>query len=85
MRDAATLDRIGEGADHRVLADKLIEGLRAIFAGEDSVGGTGFRRCSGCRRGFTEHRRLALGLQLGCTQRLVLGDVGGGIGHARLM
>jgi hypothetical protein len=35
-------DRVGEGAHHRLLADQLVEALRAVFAGEDAVGLRGF-------------------------------------------
>ena len=38
MGDPAALDGIAERRDHRVLADQLVEGLRAVFAGEHAVG-----------------------------------------------
>ena len=37
MSNAATLDRIGERLHHRVLADQLGKGLRAIFARQHAV------------------------------------------------
>ena len=42
MGKPVALDRIGQGLDHRLLADQLIEALRAVFAGEDAVGLGGF-------------------------------------------
>jgi hypothetical protein len=38
VSEAVALDRVAEGADHRVLPDQLREALGAIFAGEDPVG-----------------------------------------------
>ena len=38
MRDPPALDRIGERLHHRVLADQLGKGLRAVFAGEHAIG-----------------------------------------------
>ncbi len=73
MRQPLALDRVGERAHHRLLADQLGEGLRAVLAGEHAVGLRGFarrrlrRRRSGRRRlgGAAEQRRLARGLELG--------------------
>ena len=38
MGDPAALDRVGERLHHRVLADQLGEGLRAIFARQHAIG-----------------------------------------------
>ncbi len=37
MGNPAALDRVAQRLHHRVLADQLGEGLRAIFAGEDAI------------------------------------------------
>ena len=44
--DAAGGEGVGQGADHRLLADQVLEALRPVFAGEDGVGvdGDGRRR-----------------------------------------
>ncbi len=45
MGNAPALDRIGEGLDHRILANQLGEGLRTVFARENAIG----RGCGGLR------------------------------------
>ena len=43
LRDAAGLEGIRQGADHRLLADQILEGARAVFAGQDAIGRAGSR------------------------------------------
>ena len=38
LRDAAGLERVRERAHHRVLADQVVEGRRAVFARQHAVG-----------------------------------------------
>ena len=38
VRDASGPERVGERADHRLLADKVLEPGRPVFAGEDLIG-----------------------------------------------
>ena len=46
MGDAAGGDRVRQGADHRLLADQLGEGLRPVFAGEHAIGGRRVAHCT---------------------------------------
>src|SRR5439155_27050896 len=43
MGQPPALDRIGERLHHSILPNQLVEALRAIFAGEDSVVLAGYR------------------------------------------
>ena len=43
LRDAAGLEGVRQGADHRLLADQVLEGARAVFAGQNPVGRAGSR------------------------------------------
>ena len=54
LRDAAGLERVGERAHHRVLADQVVEGRRAVFARQHAVAG---RRRSRRRRWSSFSRR----------------------------
>ena len=38
LRDAPGFERIGQRANHRLLADQIVKILRAIFAGEHAIG-----------------------------------------------
>src|SRR6185312_7293143 len=58
LRDAAAVEGVGDGADHRLLADQVLERGRAVFAREDAVAalGRGGTR-TGRVRGFA-HRDI---------------------------
>ena len=43
LRDPAALEGVPQRAHHRILADQIVEGLRAVFAREDEIG-----LCFGC-------------------------------------
>ena len=55
LRNPIRLKGVFQRAHHRVLADQIDECLRAVFAGEDLIGGgvghVHFQRQSGLRRG----------------------------------
>ena len=38
LRDAAGLEGVRQGADHRLLADQVLEGAGAVFAGKNPIG-----------------------------------------------
>ena len=43
LRDAAGLERVRNGAHHRILADQVVEGSGPVLARQDAVGGGGLR------------------------------------------
>ncbi len=48
LRDATRLERVLERADHRLLADEIVEILGAIFAGENAIGPIGSKAGGFC-------------------------------------
>ena len=63
LRDAAGVEGVREGADHRLLADQVVEGARAVFSSKNAVGRG--RRSSGRRR-KTRQGRLVVQGRAGC-------------------
>ena len=64
LRDAAGLEGVREGAHHRLLADQVVEGAGAVFAGKDAVGRG--RRRGGRRGGKARQGRLVVQGRAGC-------------------
>ena len=56
--DAVQREGVAQDSDHRVLADQVVEGGRAILAGQHAVG-RGLGLCGGRRRGQAGRSRLA--------------------------
>ena len=63
LRDAAGLERIRQGADHRLLADQILERAGAVFAGQNPIGRAG---CGGRLKRKARQGRLFVQGRAGC-------------------
>ena len=63
LRDAAGLEGVRQGADHRLLADQVVEGAGAVFAGKDAIGRAG---CGGRLKRKARQGRLFVQGRAGC-------------------